>query len=87
MVMKLEEELKIENPRNHSAESVEVLRQLLAGGVRVAPDPKRPDFYEVESRNDVYYIHVSPVSGKILLLAAWPKEVLAGEMASSFQTA
>lgn len=73
MVMKIEDELQIENPRNHSAESVETLRQLLAGGARVEADPKRPDFYEVESQSDVYYIHISPVTGKILLLASWPR--------------
>jgi hypothetical protein len=79
MVMKIEDELQIENPRNHSAESVETLRQLLAGGARVEADPKRPDFYEVESHSDIYYIHISPVTGKILLLAAWPKFAPSGD--------
>lgn len=74
MVMKLEHELNIENPRNQSPERVEMLRQLLACGARVERDPKRPDFYEVESGSDVYYIHISPVTGNIVLLAAWPKD-------------
>lgn len=87
MVMKIEDELKIENPRNHSAESVETLRQLLAGGARVEADPKRPDFYEVESNSDVYYIHISPITGKILLLAAWPKYAEAGVEAGAIEAA
>jgi hypothetical protein len=87
MVMKIEEALQIENPRNHSAERVETLRQLLAGGARVEADPKRPNFYEVESGSDVYYIHISPVTGKILLLAAWPKAYVPGEEATVIEAA
>jgi hypothetical protein len=74
MVMRYEREFMIEDPRHHTAETVSILRKLLAGGARVEPDPKRPDFYEVESGATVYYIHVSPVTGKILLLATWPSE-------------
>ena len=87
MVMKIEDELLIENPRNHSAERVETLRQLLAGGARVEADPKRPDFYEVESRSDIYYIHISPKTGKILLLAAWPKHTYPGDEAKAIEAA
>ena len=87
MVMKIEDELHIENPRNHSEESVETLRQLLAGGARVEADPKRPNFYEVESKSDVYYIHISPITGKILLLAAWPKISVPGDEAAVIEAA
>lgn len=87
MVMKLENELLIEDPRHHSPERVETLRRLLAGGARVEADPKRSDFYEVESGSDVYYIHISPVSGKILLLATWAKEPVHGEEIGAFQAA
>ena len=67
-------EIEIEDLRNHPAEMVATLRKFLAGGAKVAPDPKREGFYEVESGALSYYIHVSPVSGKILLLATWPNE-------------
>jgi hypothetical protein len=40
----------------------------------VTPDPKRPGYYEVESGARVYYINISPHTGKILLLATWPTE-------------
>jgi hypothetical protein len=79
MVMKLDHELNIEDPRHHSPERIETLRQLLAGGARVEADPKRSDFFEVESGTDVYYIHISPITGKILLLAAWSKDFVPGE--------
>ncbi len=87
MVMKLDRELNIEDPRHHSQERVETLRQLLAGGARVEADPKRSDFYEVESGSEVYYIHISPITGKIVLLAAWPKDGVTEEEVRAFQAA
>lgn len=87
MVMKLENELFIEDPRHHSPERVETLRRLLAGGARVEADPKRSDFYEVESGSDVYYIHISPITGKILLLATWAKDLAPGEEVGVIQAA
>lgn len=74
MVMALERELQIEDLRNHPAQTVNMLRDLLLSGAQVTPDPKRIGFYELEHGATVYYIHVSPVSGKILLLATWPSE-------------
>jgi hypothetical protein len=74
MVMALEREMQIEDVRNHPAETVQMLRSLLFSGTPVTPDPKRTDFYELEDAGVVYYIHISPASGKILLLATWPSE-------------
>lgn len=87
MVMKLENEFYIEDSRHHSPERVETLRGLLAGGARVEADPKRSDFYEVESGSDIYYIHISPITGKILLLAVWPKDFVPGEEVGAIQAA
>lgn len=84
MVMRCERDLEIEDLRNHPVRMVTILRKLLAGGARVEQDPKRPGFYEVESAAMVYYIHVSPVTGKILLLAMWPSQ---GEAAGAAQAA
>lgn len=72
--MCVERELDIENPRNYPPAIVSALRELLCGGTQVIPDPKRPNFYEVEDESIVYYIHVLPASGKVLLLATWPAE-------------
>ena len=56
---------------SHTAATVTTLAFLLAGSVSVTPDPKRKNFYEVVDGSEVYYIHVSPVSGIIYLLAVW----------------
>lgn len=74
MVMHLKNEPTIEDLGKHPQEAVTLLRQLLAGGARVQPDAKRPNFYELEHGSDVYYIHISPVTGHIMLLATWTKE-------------
>jgi hypothetical protein len=67
-------EMQIEDPRNHPAETVLALRDILSSGATIIPDSKRRGFYEVHSDALVYYIHVSPVSGNILLLATWPNQ-------------
>jgi len=74
MVMALEREFDIQDLRNHPVETVNILRDLLLRGAKAMPDPKRADFYELEHDSTVYYIHVSPLTGKILLLATWPRE-------------
>jgi hypothetical protein len=73
----LTSDVRIEDPRNHPAETVLALRDLLSSGATIVPDPKRCRFYEVQSDSLVYYIHVSPVSGSVLLLAIWPNQTQA----------
>ncbi|MGH9775941.1 MAG: hypothetical protein ACRD50_13450 [Candidatus Acidiferrales bacterium] len=73
--MKLTRNLKIEDPRNHPAETVAKLRELLEAGARVHPDPKRANFFELEHGPDVFYIHVSPVNGNVVLLATWKRSI------------
>jgi hypothetical protein len=82
MEMCLERELEIEDLRNHPREMVAQLRDVLAGGAAVTPDPKRLEFYEAKDRKYIFYIYVSPNTGKVLLLAAWShQEKLSAEMA------
>jgi hypothetical protein len=76
MLASIDSNIQIEDLRNHPAETVLTLRSLLAGGATLIPDAKRRGFYEVESGSLVYYIHVSPVTGNILLLATWPNEAV-----------
>lgn len=71
--MRLGEQPAIEDLRNHPTETVEKLRQLLSSGAPAKPDPRRKDFYELENGCEVFYIHISPVNGKVLLLATWLK--------------
>jgi hypothetical protein len=72
MLTSLRDDIRIEDLRSHPAETVAALESLLAAGARISPDPKREGFYEVEGGARTYYIHVSPVTGKVLLLATWP---------------
>ena len=67
-------DFKIEDPRGHSPETVLRLRQALASEAPVAPDARRPHFFEIEANDQVFYIHVSPVTQKITLLATWSRE-------------
>lgn len=69
---------EIKDSRNHSPETLDTLRALLAGGASVRPDPKRPHFFELEGDTCVFYVYLSPVDGSVELLATWPRT--GGEM-------
>jgi hypothetical protein len=71
MQLQLKEGANIENPREYADHAVEQLRQLLLGGKRARVDPRRQDFYEIEGGDETYYIHVSPITGNVVLLARW----------------
>lgn len=73
MVLQLEQAPKMESLHNYPAGTLERLAQLLAMGAPARPDPKRDCFFEVESDSEVFYLHVSPVSGRVLLIGTWPK--------------
>lgn len=78
MILRLEgkaaENLRIENLRDYPGELVEKLRGLLLRGAEARPDPSRKGFYDVDNGARVFFIHVSPVSGKVMLLASWRKQ-------------
>jgi hypothetical protein len=71
MLLQIKESSRIENPREYAAHAVEDLRGILAVGSEAQRDPHRENFYVVENNNDTYYIHVSPISGNVTLLAKW----------------
>jgi hypothetical protein len=64
---------EVKDLRNHSPETIETLRGLLARSANVRPDAKRAHFFEIESDTCVFYIYVSPVDGSVALLATWPR--------------
>lgn len=76
MKVRWDSKLSIEDPRNHSVETVEKLRALLANEAAVSEDPHRRDFYEVQGDSAVYYIYASPTTGKVYLLASSQRERL-----------
>jgi hypothetical protein len=73
MIFKMNGPIRIENLRQHPAETVDRLRCLLVMGAHANPDPHRKGFYDLEDGNRAFYIHVSP-TGNVLLLATWLKE-------------
>ncbi len=72
--LKLTAQSDVEDPRGHSPEILRRLRQLLASGAPAAPDTRRPGFFEIQAEDQVFYIHVSPATQKITLLATWPRQ-------------
>jgi hypothetical protein len=74
MEIQLKEGANIENPREYAAHAVEQLRQLLVAGKPAQADPRRQNFYEIENGDEKYYIHVSPITGNVVLLARWIRQ-------------
>jgi len=73
MVLRLEQTPKVEALRSYPEGTAERLSQLLAMGAPARPDPRREGFYEVESDSEVFYIHISPLNGRVLLIGIWQK--------------
>lgn len=67
-------ESNIEDPRGHSPETLQRLRRALASGVPAVPDARRPGFFEIQDGAQVFYIHISPATQQITLLATWAHE-------------
>lgn len=74
MTIQLDGDIQIDNLRHYPAETVDTLRSLLARGAEAQVDPRRSNFYDVYNCSQVFFIHISPVSGKVMLLARWSKE-------------
>ena len=74
MVFQLAVATRIENPRGYASEDVEDLRHLLVAGSQAERDPRRRDFYNLEGGGSTYYIHLSPITGHVLLLAKWSQQ-------------
>ena len=72
--LELTAESKIEDPRGHSPETLRRLREAIASGATATPDARRQGFFEIQSDDQVFYIHVSPATQKITLLATWTHE-------------
>jgi len=87
MVLRLNHQPSIDNLRNYPAEVVDRLRELLASGAPARPDPRRADFYELDNDDQVFYIHISPVTGKVMLLATWLRQLEPAGMAAANQIA
>ncbi len=79
IALRLNPNAEIDNLRGYPVELINQLRSLLAGGpdsnqTTIYADPSRSGFYDLKTRDRVFYIHVSPISSKIFLLATWATE-------------
>jgi hypothetical protein len=74
MLVQIQEGSRIENPREYEAHAVENLKRLLSAGGHAERDPQRENFYQVEDNASVYYIHISPITGNVVLLAKWVRQ-------------
>ena len=86
MTIKLNGTQIIENLGKYPAESVDKLRQLLASGAPASADAHRKDFYELQNGSRVYWIHISPVNGHVVLLAIWQKPTVTATAPAVFAT-
>jgi len=66
----------VDNLRNYPVEIVKELEELLLWGGSARPDPKRKGFYELENFERTFFIQISSITGKVVLLAAWRKAQL-----------
>jgi hypothetical protein len=71
MLLRLEHLSGVDNSRNYPPETIEELEQLLLAGGSASPDPRRKGFYDLENQKRTFFIHISPITGRVVLLAAW----------------
>jgi hypothetical protein len=71
MLLRMQDGIKIENPRDYGFHDVEDLRYLLTQGREAHRDPHRESFYQVEGNRCSYFIYISPITGNVVLLARW----------------
>jgi hypothetical protein len=63
----------VDNLRNYPAEIIKELEELLLSGGSALPDPKRKGFYDLENYDRTFFIQISSITGKVVLLATWRK--------------
>ena len=63
--MRWERDVQIQDLRDHPRELVVELGNLLASGSEAIPDPKHPELFEIKSDTHVFYVHISPITGKV----------------------
>ena len=71
MLLRLEHLSGVDNARNYPPEMIKELEQLLLAGGSASPDPRRKHFYDLENRDRTFFIHISPITGRVVLLAVW----------------
>ena len=73
MFLRMKQRPAVDNLRNYPAEIIKELEELLLSGGSALPDPKRKGFYDLESHERTFFIQISSITGKVVLLATWRK--------------
>jgi hypothetical protein len=71
MLLRLKQLPGVDNLRNYPAEIIKGLEELLLSGGSALPDPKRKGFYDLENHERTFFIHISSIPGRVVLLATW----------------
>ena len=66
----------VDNLRNYPAEIIRELEELLLSGESALPDPKRKGFYDLENYGRTFFIQISSITGRVVLLATWGEDAL-----------
>ncbi len=71
MFLRMKQLPGVDNLRNYPAENIKALEELLQSGVTAVPDAKRKDFYDLENHERTFFIQISSITGRVVLLATW----------------
>src|ERR1035437_1845522 len=85
MLLRMKQLPGMDNLRHYPAEIIKELEQLLLSGGSALPDPKRKGFYDLENYDRTFFIHISPITGRVLLLATWRKTLFRQLDAGSYE--
>jgi hypothetical protein len=84
VLLRMDRLAEVDNLQNYSAEIIEELKQLLLSGGSALPDPERKGFYDLKNLERTFFIHISSITGRVLLLATWLRPAI--EFASSSES-
>jgi hypothetical protein len=73
MLLRMKQLPGVDNLRNYPAEIIKGLEALLLSGGSALPDPKRKGFYDLENHERTFFIQISSITGRVVLLATWPR--------------
>jgi hypothetical protein len=71
VLLRFNETPVIDNLGNYPEHLIARLSEVLRDGAVAQPDPRRKGFYDITDSDRVFFIHVSPVTGRVWLLASW----------------
>ena len=71
MFLRMKQLPGVDNLRNYPAEIIKELEELLLSGGSALPNPKRKGFYDLENHERTFFIQISSVTGRVVLLATW----------------